>query len=99
MGHLTWGFKDAEAKEEDDSHHAHKPLFPQDDYPLDCKCYLKSKHRNYCYLFIGFFIFIGYVLLGNLSGHQVFVTYTFVCNILVAGWSDEHQFMQQFWDS
>ena len=71
----TSEFQDAEAKEEDDSRHAHKPLVPQDDYPLDCKCYLKSKHRNYCYLFIGFFIFIGYVLLGNLSGHQVLLPY------------------------
>ena len=73
--------QDAKAKEEEASQHAHKPHFPQDDYPLDCQCYLKSQHRNYCYLFLGFFIFIGYFLLGNLSQHQGFVATTFVDNV------------------
>ena len=87
-GLIKCELQDAKTKEEA-SQHAHKPHFPQDDYPLDCQCYLKSQHRNYCYLFIGFFIFIGYVLLGNLSQHQGFVATTFVENVLVADLSDK----------
>jgi len=40
------------------------------EYQFDCKCHFSKELRTRCLLFIGFLIFIIYLLLGNITGHH-----------------------------